>query len=105
MSAAKLAVEDDPKAGSTPHVAVDGSTSVIPQGNIDPIYEAKAKILNDAMHEIGFGKYHKALFVVAGFGWLADNVRTQALPRHITAQFPFIVQNIYTHKVARLKLC
>lgn len=63
-----------PGAASSPHVSTENPTSVIPEGNVDPVYEAKAKVLNDAMHEIGFGKYHKALFVVAGFGWMADNV-------------------------------
>lgn len=61
---------------SKPATVADGTTGVIAEGNFDPIYEAKARALNNAMLEIGFGKYHKALFVVAGFGWLADNVRT-----------------------------
>lgn len=73
----------------------EASASVMPEGSLDPVYEAKARVLNDAMREIGFGKYHKALFVVAGFGWLADNVRPRAIylsfgrpvtltPRHIS---------------------
>lgn len=72
MSTEKPPVE----ISSSPRMSEPGSTSVIPEGNLDPVYEAKAKVLNNAMLEIGFGKYHKALFVVAGFGWLADNVRT-----------------------------
>ncbi|EIW78205.1 MFS general substrate transporter [Coniophora puteana RWD-64-598 SS2] len=43
-------------------------------GSIDPVYQAKAKILNDALQEIGMGKYQWFLFVVAGFGWLSDNL-------------------------------
>lgn len=27
------------------------------EGTIDPVYEAKARILNDAIQEIGMGKY------------------------------------------------
>jgi hypothetical protein len=57
---------------------------------IDPIYQAKARILNDALQEIGMGKYQVGsfffrdigcvyltpmmqwfLFVVAGFGWFS----------------------------------
>ncbi|KLO07040.1 MFS general substrate transporter [Schizopora paradoxa] len=44
------------------------------EGTIDPVYEAKARILNDAIQEIGMGKYQWFLFVVAGFGWFSDNL-------------------------------
>lgn len=40
----------------------------------DAVYQAKARILNDALQEIGMGRYQWALFVVTGFGWLADNL-------------------------------
>lgn len=79
MSAKRLSIESLSGPQTPEPVVVGGgaglSTSVIPEGSLDPIYEAKARVLNSAMLEIGFGKYHKALFVVAGFGWLADNVR------------------------------
>ncbi|KAI0054046.1 MFS general substrate transporter [Auriscalpium vulgare] len=42
--------------------------------SVDPVYQAKARILNDAFQEIGMGKYQWYLFVVAGFGWLSDNL-------------------------------
>ncbi|KAG5643719.1 MFS sugar transporter [Asterophora parasitica] len=38
---------------------------------VDPVYQAKARILNDAIQEIGMGRYQWGLFVVTGFGWLA----------------------------------
>lgn len=55
---------------------------------LDPVYQAKAKVLNDAFQEIGMGKYQVRtfpasivdvlrcvlqwyLFIVAGFGWLS----------------------------------
>ncbi|CAL1712146.1 unnamed protein product [Somion occarium] len=41
---------------------------------VDPVYHAKAKILNDAFQEIGMGKYQWYLFVVTGFGWFSDNL-------------------------------
>ncbi|KAI0647860.1 MFS general substrate transporter [Trametes meyenii] len=41
---------------------------------VDPVYQAKAKILNDAFQEIGMGRYQWYLFVVAGFGWFSDNL-------------------------------
>ena len=55
--------------------------------SIDPVYQAKARVLNQAIHEIGMGRYQVCavssdclvyaypnqwyLFVVAGFGWFA----------------------------------
>ncbi|TCD65531.1 MFS sugar transporter [Steccherinum ochraceum] len=44
------------------------------EGSVDPVYEAKALLLNRAVQEIGMGKYQWHLFVVAGFGWFADSV-------------------------------
>ncbi|KAI0086900.1 MFS general substrate transporter [Irpex rosettiformis] len=41
---------------------------------IDPVYQAKARILNDALQEIGMGRYQWWLFVVTGFGWFSDNL-------------------------------
>ncbi|KAJ8457622.1 hypothetical protein ONZ45_g18242 [Pleurotus djamor] len=38
---------------------------------IDPVYQAKANVLNEAIQEIGMGKYQWSLFLVAGFGWFA----------------------------------
>lgn len=57
---------------------------------IDPVYQAKARLLNDAIQEIGMGRYQASywpptskatiltfyilqwsLFLVAGFGWFA----------------------------------
>ncbi|KAK7059875.1 major facilitator superfamily domain-containing protein [Favolaschia claudopus] len=41
---------------------------------VDPIYQAKARILNEALQDIGMGRYQWGLFMVTGFGWLADNL-------------------------------
>ncbi|KAK7050280.1 putative MFS-type transporter PB1E7.08c [Favolaschia claudopus] len=41
---------------------------------VDPIYQAKARILNNALQDIGMGRYQWALFVVTGFGWFSDNL-------------------------------
>lgn len=41
---------------------------------IDPVYEAKANVLNAAIQEIGMGWYQWQLFVVVGFGWASDNL-------------------------------
>ncbi|KIP06743.1 hypothetical protein PHLGIDRAFT_24417 [Phlebiopsis gigantea 11061_1 CR5-6] len=43
-------------------------------GTVNPVYQAKARLLNAAIQEIGMGRYQWYLFVVAGFGWFADSV-------------------------------
>ena len=50
------------------------TVDLLPEGTVDPIYQAKAKVLNDAIQTIGMGKYQWHLFVVTGFGWFADNL-------------------------------
>ncbi|CAE7192270.1 unnamed protein product [Rhizoctonia solani] len=46
---------------------------VLPEGSVDPVYQARAELLNDTIQRIGMGRYQKwHLFIVAGFGWLAD---------------------------------
>ncbi|KAJ7173856.1 MFS general substrate transporter [Mycena filopes] len=42
--------------------------------HVDPVYHAKARILNAAIQEIGMGRYQVYLFICAGFGWFADSV-------------------------------
>ncbi|KAI0839268.1 MFS general substrate transporter [Hypoxylon sp. FL0890] len=52
----------------------DEDVSTIPKGTIDPVYEAKAIVLNKAIQDIGMGWYQWQLFVVVGFGWASDNL-------------------------------
>ncbi|KAI0632770.1 MFS general substrate transporter [Trametes polyzona] len=54
--------------------AVTSTTDLFEDGTVDPIYQAKARVLNAAIQEIGMGKYQWWLFSVAGFGWFADSV-------------------------------
>ncbi|ETW79672.1 major facilitator superfamily [Heterobasidion irregulare TC 32-1] len=44
------------------------------EGSVDPVYQAKTRVLNQALQEIGMGKYQWALFAVAGFGWFSDSI-------------------------------
>ena len=37
-------------------------------------YTAKATALNNAIQDIGMGRYQWQLFVVIGFGWATDNL-------------------------------
>ncbi len=74
--------------------------AALPKGTLDPVYEAKARVLNHAVcflyslrsafslsitphsrdinmtqiQEIGMGWYQWQLFIVVGFGWANDNL-------------------------------
>ncbi|KAI1082112.1 MFS general substrate transporter [Whalleya microplaca] len=66
-------VQHDSAMGSDVAIGID-DVSAIPKGTIDPVYEAKARVLNRAIQEIGMGWYQWQLFVVVGFGWASDNL-------------------------------
>jgi hypothetical protein len=51
-----------------------GREGALPEGTFDPVYEAKARVLNRAIQEIGMGRYQWQLFIVIGFGWASDNL-------------------------------
>jgi hypothetical protein len=73
MADAMSTVTDDTKED----VAIDG---------LDPVYTAKARVLNravsqasfavidDKIQDIGMGRYQWQLFIVIGFGWAQDNL-------------------------------
>jgi len=52
----------------------EAKVSVLPEGAFDPVYAAKARVLNEAIQEIGMGRYQWQLFGVIGFGWASDNL-------------------------------
>lgn len=61
-----ISMSDDPSIEAVPTLL---------QGTIDPVYEAKAQVLNTAIQDIGMGWYQWQLFlVVGGFGWASDNL-------------------------------
>ncbi|KAF9697423.1 hypothetical protein EKO04_004949 [Ascochyta lentis] len=47
---------------------------VLEDASLDPVYAAKARVLNQAIQEIGMGRYQWSLFIVIGFGWSMDNL-------------------------------
>jgi hypothetical protein len=53
------------------------------------MFEAQAALLNHAVQKIGMGKYQWGLFVLAGYGWLCDQVNCI----HIIQVVPRIVIN------------
>ncbi|KAH0489577.1 hypothetical protein TgHK011_010000 [Trichoderma gracile] len=72
---------DDSKKAPAPDPVETNSISasssdddVIPKGALDPVYEAKARVLNRAIQDIGMGWYQWQLFAVVGFGWASDNL-------------------------------
>jgi hypothetical protein len=40
-------------------------------------YDRKSKVINKAIADVGMGRYQWQLFVLCGFGWLADNLWLQ----------------------------
>lgn len=56
--------DDKPKletnhGGGTPDLPSlhEAPVGVLEEGSLDPVYEAKAKVLNKAIQDIGMGKY------------------------------------------------
>ncbi|KAL4785164.1 MFS general substrate transporter [Aspergillus varians] len=50
----------------------------------DSAYDRKAKIINRAIQDIGMGRYQWGLFVLCGFGWIADNLWLQGVALTLT---------------------
>ncbi|KAE8448855.1 hypothetical protein EG329_008857 [Mollisiaceae sp. DMI_Dod_QoI] len=73
--AVKTYTADDTLDGSGDQLPPSADTeAAIPKGTLDPVYEAKARVLNHAIQEIGMGWYQWQLFIVVGFGWANDNL-------------------------------
>ncbi|KAJ7623409.1 MFS general substrate transporter [Roridomyces roridus] len=47
---------------------------LLDENTLDPVYHAKTRVVNNAIQDIGMGRYQYYLFVCAGFGWFADSV-------------------------------
>jgi MFS family permease len=50
------------------------TVAALPEDQLDPVYAAKAHVLNNAIQEIGMGRYQWELFCLVGFGWASDNL-------------------------------
>lgn len=48
-------------------------------GGHNTAYDRKSKVINKAIQDIGMGRYQWQLFVLCGFGWLADNLWLQGV--------------------------
>lgn len=60
------------------------NTSATGTSGLDPVYAAKSQLLNEALLDIGMGRYQWLLVLVTGVGWFLDNV-SLFLAVHITA--------------------
>ncbi|PMD14616.1 membrane transporter [Hyaloscypha hepaticicola] len=75
---------EDPTPGSPSRKRIESGEDAVSQEGLlieyaatvstDPVYEAKARVLNHAIQEIGMGWYQWQLFIVVGFGWANDNL-------------------------------
>ena len=75
----------------------------------DSSYDRKSKVINKAIQDIGMGSYQWRLFVLCGFGWLADNLWLQGvaltLPS-LQAEFGISTTNVrYTTLALFCGLC
>nr|VWO96261.1 Pi-transporter A-1 [Ganoderma boninense] len=77
MSSSEKKTADPDAAGVAfavvPDLSIYANEDMFEEGSVDPVYQAKARVLNAALQEIGMGKYQWWLFAVAGFGWFADS--------------------------------
>lgn len=53
---------------------ISDTTLIAQQEGLKPAFLAKANILNNAIADIGMGRYQYELFFSGGFGWFADNM-------------------------------
>ncbi|KAL2816464.1 major facilitator superfamily domain-containing protein [Aspergillus granulosus] len=68
----------------------------------DSIYDRKAKIINRAIQDIGMGRYQWGLFVLCGFGWIADNLWLQGVALTLT---PLSMEFGVTESESRFATC
>ncbi|CAI6340653.1 unnamed protein product [Periconia digitata] len=66
--------DQQPKGNARDISVVQDAPAAVMEGSLDPVYEAKAKVLNKAIQDIGMGRYQWQLFIVIGFGWASDNL-------------------------------
>ena len=81
-------MKESPSQDAYPHTLAYAEEDLFEEGAVDAVYQAKARVLNAAVREIGMGRYQVRfglhseqsgdadfeqwyLFVVAGFGWFS----------------------------------
>ena len=114
----KKSGDESPKAGAGAGGGIDDFTIENLRAEIDAdlaasghdtAYDRKSKVINKAIMDIGMGWYQWQLFVLCGFGWLADNMWLQTLALtlpSLTAEFGVSTTNVrYTTCATFVGLC
>lgn len=70
----KISDSKQPEEAHSTDMLEEAPAAVLEEGSLDPVYEAKARVLNKAIQDIGMGRYQWQLFIVIGFGWASDNL-------------------------------
>lgn len=76
------AASGNKRPGNLFGTAVD--TSLTNTSGLDPVYAAKAQLLNEALLDIGMGRYQWLLLIVTSVGWFLDEVSNSASLLHPT---------------------
>ncbi|KAI0089234.1 major facilitator superfamily domain-containing protein [Irpex rosettiformis] len=68
------------EAASPPGSREESRLREVSEDGVDESFREKCHLINECLqHEIGFGRYQKELFLLSGFGWLADNLWLQGV--------------------------
>lgn len=70
-----LVASGNKRPGSLFGTAIETSRAGPDLKGLDPVYAAKAQLLNEALLDIGMGRYQWLLLVVTAVGWFLDEVR------------------------------
>lgn len=49
-------------------------TEAIPTGTSNGVYERKVAVMNQALIDLGMGRFQWKIYALTGFGWFVDNV-------------------------------
>ncbi|OCK99228.1 MFS general substrate transporter [Cenococcum geophilum 1.58] len=70
------------------------------QPGTDATYERKVAVINQAILDIGMGRYQWSVFVLAAFGWFSDVFWKQA----VNMIGPFVKPEFHVHQIAFLNV-
>lgn len=65
---------------------LEGELYTIALPGVDAVFEEHAALINHSIQSIGMGKYQWHLFIMCGFGWMIDQVRSSSLDLHSSAE-------------------
>ncbi|CAN3376903.1 hypothetical protein DIRU0_E40426 [Diutina rugosa] len=83
----KQQIETDVSVQSSEELS-DTTTLLFDDHDANPVYLAKQKLVVEAIDSMGWGRYQWGIFIVAGFGWFADN----AWPIVTSSMWPRLIE-------------